>query len=232
MYITQKQYSIQSGGPDKGGSLGRELKARLARGGIVGGAIGGMVGILPAIEIGAEEKSAKWGLGILGGVITTSAIIGSMADAFSALGANKRKAKLEGTTMDNLLDYLTNQMASYIKDTGSEATEINVQRYILEDKDPRNFMVNFAFEDKKLIIYLNKPTGKLIDNINDNLEHMIKFNRKSDYAAYPTKDGFMVFVEVPDIDEAAGLIYNIIVENGIKVNALTNRSFDNIKIKK
>jgi reverse gyrase len=80
-----------------------------------------------------------------------------------------------------------------------------------------------------MVIYLNKPTDKLIANVNDDLESMVRFNRKADYAAKKVGDGFLIFIVLPSIDEAAGIIYNIVEENKIKVNALTEKSLAKIK---
>jgi hypothetical protein len=91
--------------------------------------------------------------------------------------------------------------------------------------------VVLTYEDGKLVINLNNPSDKLIRGLNEDLESIVKYNRKADYAAQSVDNGFMVYVICPDIDSAAGIIYNIVAENKIKVNALTEKSFSKIKSK-
>jgi hypothetical protein len=228
--VRQKTFSIQSGGPDQGGSLSRELKSRIARGGIIGGAGGGILGLYPSILVGTEN-GASTGLKVWGGITAASAIIGAVVDAFGAMGAGGRSRVAKESSMNEFLDYLYNMTATSERDRDYRrgTTEINIQRYVLEDQDPSKYMVNFSFEDGKMVIYLNKPTDKLIANVNDDLESMVRFNRKADYAAKKVGDGFLIFIVLPSIDEAAGIIYNIVEENKIKVNALTEKSLAKIK---
>ena len=182
--VRQKTFSIQSGGPDQGGSLSRELKARIARGGIIGGAGGGILGLYPSIITGSED-GASTGLKMWGGITAGCAILGAVVDAFGAMGANRRSIMAKESSMNEFLDYLYNMTTATEEERVYRrgTTDINIQRYVLEDQDPSKYMVNFSFEDGKMVIYLNKPTDKLIASVNDNLESMIKYNRKADYAA-------------------------------------------------
>ena len=229
--IVQRLFSIQSGGPDVGGSLKRELSARTKAGAIAGGVLGGVYGTFAGLAAGIGDESAATGFKVGGAITAGSAVLGAIVGALTTLGANSRRAKAEGLDMNSLLDYLYN-VDNYNSASGFKAFEdVKIDRYIVEDGDPNKFMVNFGYEDGKLVINLNNPSDKLIRGLNEDLEGMVKFNRKADYAAQSVDNGFMVYVICPDIDSAAGIIYNIVAENKIKVNALTEKSLSKYKIK-
>ena len=224
--IVQRLFSIQSGGPDKGGSLKRELAAKAKDGAIFGGALGSIYGAAFGPLAGLAD-GAKTGLMVGAGFITGGAILGTIVNSLNALGANKRRAKAEGLNMDKLLDYLYNRDAAMSNFKDME--DIKIERYLTEDGDPNKFTVNFSYEDGKLVIYLNKPSDALLKNLNEDLEDIIKHNRKADYAANSVKNGYMVYVICPDIDSAARIIYDVACENRINVNALTEKSLSKAK---
>ena len=98
----QRMFSIQSGQPDQGGSLSRELKAKIGVGAIAGSALGVVPGILAGVT--AQNSGLKIGATVIG----ASAIIGSIAGALSVLGSKKRLSEAKDTDMNSLLDYLYN----------------------------------------------------------------------------------------------------------------------------
>ena len=222
----QRMFSIQSGQPDQGGSLSRELKAKAGAGAIAGGALGVVPGIFMGLQASADgDNGLKWGAGMVGACAAAVAI----ANALTVLGSKKRLSEAIDSDMNSLLDYLYNVDKANASAGLKNIKDINLERYIQEDQDPRNYMVSFGYDKGILAINLNKPTDKLIKSMNESLESMIKFNRRADYTSETTKDGFMVYVVVPSIDAAAGLIYNVIAENKIKVNALTTKSLKKTK---
>lgn len=222
----QRMFSIQSGQPDQGGSLSRELKAKAGAGAIAGGALGVIPGAYIGLTAAAEgDNGLKWGAGIVG----ASAIVCAIAGALTVLGSKRRLSEAIDSDMNSLLDYLYNVDKANAGAGLKNIKDINLERYIQEDQDPRNYMVSFGYDKGILVINLNKPTDKLIKSMNESLESMIRFNRRADYTSETTKDGFMVYVVVPSIDAAAGLIYNVIAENKIKVNALTTKSLKKTK---
>ena len=216
-------FSIQSGQPDQGGSLSRELKAKVGAGAIAGSALGVVSGILAGVT--ARNSGLKIGATVVG----ASAIVGAIAGALSVLGSKKRLSEAKDTDMNSLLDYLYNTDKVNTNAGFKDIKDINLERYIQEDQDPRNYMVTFGYDKGILVINLNKPTDRLIKSLNDSLESMIKFNRRADYSSEATKDGFMIYVIVPSMDAAVDLIYNVIAENKIKVNALTMKSLKKTK---
>ena len=219
----QRMFSIQSGQPDQGGSLSRELKAKTGVGAIAGSALGVVPGILAGVT--AQNSGLKIGATVVG----ASAIVGAIAGALSVLGSKKRLSEAMDSDMNSLLDYLYNIDKVNTNAGFKDIKDINLERYIQEDQDPRNYMVTFGYDKGILVINLNKPTDRLIKSLNDSLESMIKFNRRADYSSEATKDGFMIYVIVPSMDAAVDLIYNVIAENKIKVNALTMKSLKKTK---
>ena len=219
MLLKKKFYSIQSGHPEKGGSLGRELANRGKIGAVVGGVMGGLISI-PALADG----KGKLALGITG----ASAAVLSICSCLTALGATGRAKSAARMSMDDILDRLY-EGAYATDDKGERISDINPRRYIVENGDPRNFMATFAFEDGKGVIWLNKPTNPLLTTLNDTLEEIISYNRLADYVAQPTKEGYCVEVICPDGDSFAGIIYNVISDLQIKISVLTDKTIDRAK---
>lgn len=222
--IIQRQFSIQSGGPDGGaGSLKKELTNRIKVGAIAGGVTGAIGGTITGIS----TRNNNWGGFKFGAKVAVgTTIAGAIYGALTALGANHRRAEAENATMNSLLDYLYGQISEWDRKglRGDLKRSVKVDRYLIEDGDPNKFMVNFAYEDGKLVINLNKPSNAVIETLNDDLEEMVKFNRKADYASNPINNGFMIYAVCPSLDFAAEIIYNIIEEHHLKVNALTEKS--------
>ena len=121
--------------------------------------MGGITGILSGISV-AAIGGAKEGLKVEGIVTAGGAIAGAIAGALSALGANSRRAKAAGLDMNTLLDYLYNK-ADFHKAQSYSPKDTRPERYIIEDGDPNKFMVNFAYEDGKLVINLKNQVIKL-----------------------------------------------------------------------
>jgi len=216
--IIQRHFSIQSGGPDSGaGSLKKELANRIKVGAIGGGVLGAIGGTIAGIS--SRNNGFKLGVGVAVGATIAGAIYG----ALTALGANHRRAEAEDATMNSLLDYFYGQTSEWDREGITGKYDVKVDRYIIEDGDPNKFMVNFAYEDGKLVINLNKPSNAVIDSINDDLEEMVKFNRKADYASSQVNNGYMVYVICPSLDFAARIIYDVIAEHHLKVNAITKK---------
>lgn len=227
LVLKRKNYSIQTGRPDKGGSLGRELKTRAAVGAVTGGVIGAIASPLAAIGSAVTGGGAK-GAALCGiGTIGASMIVTTIINCLGALGADRRRAKASRSNMDEILNILNKNLLEAA--TGGYIDDVNVSRYIREDADPRQFMATFAFEDGKGVIYLNKPSTAVLSSLNDSLESMISVNRYADYVSTTIKDGYLVEVVCPSIDDFGGLIYDVIVDCKIPVCCLTNKSLDCIR---
>lgn len=227
-FILQRCYSIQSGKPDHAtGSLSQELKNRAKIGAIGGGVLGGIAGSLAGIV--ADKKSTKERLALAGGVTAGFALVGVIGNCLGALGADYRRAKASKLTMDTILDILYDTVRKNDIAVKDNSTGFNIARYIKEDADPEKFMVTFAFEDGKGVIYLNKPTSPVLEFFNDELEDMIKFNRKADYAATKTKDGYIVEFICPNSDTVSDFIYDFISEFELPVCCLTTKTLNRKK---
>lgn len=227
-FILQRCYSIQSGKPDHAtGSLSQELKNRAKIGAIGGGIVGGIAGTISGIC--ANKMSTKERLAVAGGVTASVALVGVISNCLGALGADYRRAKAARLTMDAILDILYDTVRENDIAVQDNFTGFNIARYIKEDADPEKFMVTFAFEDGKGVIYLNKPTSPVLEHFNNELEEMIKFNRKADYAATKTKNGYIVEFICPNIDTVSDFIYDFIQEFELPVCCLTTKTLNRKK---
>lgn len=223
--IVQRLYSIQSGGPQQAGSLKQEISARAKAGAAAGGILGSIGGLLTV----ANGESVSTGLGIAAG----SAILGAIATSLTALGANSRRAKAQKQTTNDVVDALLvwDEAGFAVDENTGDIIVADLKRYIVEDKDPRNFMMSFGFEDGKLVMALNKPSDKLIEVLNKSLDTMVKWNRKADYASEEVNNGYLVYVTCPDTETAIRIIYDVICLLKIKINAFTFKAIESQRLK-
>lgn len=215
-----KRFSIQSGKPDKSASLGRELANRSGEGAVVGGVIGllgGLTTTLSGVAAGLGKEALK-----VGALMTTgAAVFGAITGALSAMGANGRRSKATKVNMNQVLDELDVRVRNYEKN--SNTTDINIFRYIETDKNPRDYHLTIAYEDGCAILLIRNPKSNLLSSLNESLEDIIRFNRKSDYTSEKIENGYVVYLTVPSVDAICGLIYNIAYECRIKINCLTEK---------
>lgn len=230
-----KRFSIQSGRPNKSASLGRELANRAGIGAGAGAIVGGTLGTTHAVWNYAAGKAAEHaglggvGIGMSGkealitaGVITAGvAAFGAIANALSAMGANKRRSKATKVNMNQVLDELDVTVRNFEKSTGD--VEVNIFRYIETDKDPKDYHLTIAYEDGCAILLIRNPKHDLLTSLNGSLEDIIKFNRKADYTAEEAENGYVVYLTVPSVEAICGLIYNTIHECRVKINCLTEK---------
>lgn len=220
-----KRFSIQSGAPNTPGSLSRELKNKA----VVGAIGGGIIGILPGVGTGnvtafnkGTAAGIKTGLGIFAGITA----IGAIAGMLTALGADRRRAKATKVNMTYVLDKLDILYKDSV-DTGNVIiNRINIWRYIVTDEDPSKYVATFAYEDGVMIILLKSPSNPVLSSLNSSLENMIRFNRKADYVAEETEDGYVVKVICPNVDAACSIIAELIYETRTKVNCLTDKKLN------
>ena len=214
-----KRFSIQSGAPNKPGSLSRELKNRAGLGAAVGGLIGTPAGLIGGLNIATEfggKTGAMAGLGILAG----SAAFMTIAGMLTALGADRRRARATKVDMTNLLDKL-DESTSQAQREGYAS--INIWRYIVTDEDPSKHMISMAYEDGCLIIVLNNPSQNVLSSFNRVLESMVATNRKADYVAEETENGYVVKAICPNVDAVGTIINYMIMNERVKINCLTDK---------
>ena len=222
----QKTYSIQSGKPDKGGSIWRELGRSAAVGAIGGAAIGAAAGIPSGIFVGENEGAKNGALVGLGITAAGAAILAGLC-SLSVLGAEGRAKKAARMNMNQVLDilydiaYAPNRSVRIIKD---------IRRYVVENGDPSKYTVTFAINNGKGLIYLNNPEKPIIEWFNEELENLIANNRYADYAATKVKNGYMIELVLPHVNTLSGLIYNFIYEFGddYKVSCITDGVMDKV----
>lgn len=217
-----KRFSIQSGAPNKPGSLSRELKNRAGLGAAVGGLIGVPAGLIGGLNVATEfggKTGALAGLSILAGTAAFMTIAGML----TALGADRRRAKATKVDMTHLLDRL-DEMTSQNQREGY--SKINIWRYIVTDEDPSKHMISIAYEDGCLIIVLNNPSQNVLSSFNRVLESMVATNRKADYVAEETENGYVVKAICPNVDAVGNILQYMIQNERVKINCLTDKKLN------
>ena len=224
----QALFSLQSGHPDKGGSLWREVGNRAKTGAKIGGFLGtvfgGLLSVQTLIEGAKASDAIKWGLGL--GAAAAGIITGVCA--LTAVGAKGRLTKARNSNMDKILDIL--YTGAYMSDdTGERISNVPVRRLIIEDGDPTRFVATFAFENGKGVVWLNKPGDPIISWFNKELEDIIAYNRYADYVATKTKEGYVIEIVLPNEESFAGLIYNFLATFEQNISCITRKTLDVVK---
>lgn len=207
--LRQQLYSLESGGPDKKGSLLRELAKKFKGGAITGGVLGGLVSIVPSV---LSNKDPELATAFVAGGIGGGAIFGAIANSITAAWSKRNTENFQKVTMNNILDRIL-------------STNSVVSRYLLEDQDPRKFNITFAVRNGQGIIILNNPSKETVDYFNEELEDIVAENRFADYTSIKTKHGYEVYLTANE-DNFCGLLYDLIVTLGIKVNCITDETID------
>ena len=181
--LRQKEWSIQSGHPDKSGSLGREL--------------------LFAVKMFAPAAIAVLGINILSYAKDWNFKVSFPFDALliavglKALLANKRKEWVKDSTIEKLSGGFWNKVLGFSKK-------------MVRDEEPKDHVISVGYSDGSMVILLNKPSTNLLDHLNNELENMVEADRKSNYLSKPTKSGYIVFVEVPNNTVAETLVRSLV----------------------
>ena len=228
--LRQQLYSLESGGPDKPGSLLRELGNKARAGAIVGGVLGAgttaVAALNSALAGGNVKEMTKIGAVATGILASTGAIIGGLM----SLGAEGRLERAAGVSMDRIID---KAIASSRRGNSQDYTNVITERYIVENGDPNKFPITMAMKDGQGIIVLNKPDEELIEYLDDELEQMVRFNRKADYTSVKSKTGYEIYLTCPNIDTMSGIIFDLVSDLEIKINCITdktvNKFLSNIK---
>ena len=219
----EKIFSIQSGGPDKEGSLKRELTEKAKTGALRGSTLGSIVGL----TVGVYSRDLKTlGISTIGG-LTIGSVVGAFSEMLKSFGAKHRMKLSKGVGMNEILDYLED----IISESRNEGLNIRgknlISRYIGLDQDPKNFDITMSCKDGiALILVRNNVSEKNITNLSNELEDIIKNNRLATYKSEKIKEGYLVALTIPSIKAFANFIYNICYNLHLRVNCITR---DNIK---
>ena len=214
----EKIFSIQSGHPDKEGSLKRELinkaKNGVGFGAVVGGAVGASAG---ASTLDPEA----FGIFTITG-LSLGSLLGALGNMFRAIGAGHRLNVAKEVNMNQVLDYLED----IISDSRNDGFDIRgknlVSRYIGLDEEPKKFDITLSVKDGVAIFIIHDSLGeKVIDNLSRELEYVVKDNRKATYVSEKVKGGYIVQLVIPSVKALANLIYNICYKLHQRINCIT-----------
>ena len=231
--IRQKSFTIQEGGPKKKASFLRELGAKTVMSSLFGLLPSSILGLFYGVNSGISSDSAKEGLKC-GAICFCSlealaALWGALDAVFTRAGHHRKNAEKVVDT-NEFIDLVYKQATRDDKDLDTENSTV-LHRYINENKDPKQFMINVAFAHGYCLILLNKPSSTVLDGFNEHLESMVQFNREADYAAQPNRDGFVVLVRAPRIEDVAHMFVDIISECHVPVNFISSKKLEQYKAK-
>ena len=231
--IRQKSFTIQEGGPKKKASFLRELGAKTALSSLIGlfpsTLIGATVGFRAGSDLNSAKEGLKWSALSFCSIEAFAALWGALDAVFTRAGYHRRNAEKVVDT-NEFIDLVYKQSTRDDKDLDTE-NSATLHRYINENKDPKQFMINAAFAYGYCLILLNKPSSTVLEGFNEHLESMVQFNREADYAAQPSRDGFVVLVRAPRIEDVAHMFVDIISECHVPVNFISSKKLEQYKAK-
>lgn len=214
----EKIFSIQSGHPDKEGSLRRELinkaKTGAGLGAVAGGAVGASVGV-STLNLKTLGISTVVGLSL-------GSLMGALGNMFKAVGADHRMSVAKEVNMNQVLDYLED----IISDSRNKGLDVRgknlVSRYIGLDQDPKGFNIVLSVRDGVAIFIIYDSIGnKTLDELSKEFEYVVKDNRKATYISEKVKGGYIVQLTIPSVNALANLIYNICYKLHQRINCIT-----------
>ena len=216
----QKKFSLESGEPNQKGSLTRELKAKAKVGAVKGSIAGGALGLTVGSTLGMVMRDLKiTGLVSLAG-LSAGTLIGILSKMSEAVGAEKRKSRVESVGMNEVLDFLEDSIASENNQGYGIRGRNLVSRYLSLDGNPKNFDLSIALKDGIGIMTVRKGAA---GNVESELENMVENNRLADYKSKPLKDGYLVELIVPSVKALANFIYNLAYGHHLRMNIITQK---------
>lgn len=223
----QKRFSIESGAPDKKGSLMRELGHKAKVGSVLGSIAGGTLGLTIGGTLAGTLRDIKLAPIITLGGLGIGTLVGAISKMSEAIGAGRRLKNMKEIGINEVLDYLEDS----IIDENSKGYGIRgrnlISRYISLDGSPTTFDLNIILKEGIGLLIVKKGIENKVDT---ELEKLVENNRLADYSSEKIKGGWIVKIIVPSIKAFANFIYNLCYTHHLRVNIITQEQSNDMII--
>ena len=223
----EKKYSIESGSPDKNGSLGRELVHKSKIGGLKGSIVGSSLGATLGTILGITLEDIKLSGIIMAAGLSIGTLVGALSKMSESLGSERKLKQMKSIGMNQILDYIQNSIKKdNMRGYGVKGEDL-ISRYINLDGDPEKFNLTISIKDGVGLMVVDKT---IVPQVDLELEKLIEDNRKASYSSEKLqKDKYLVKLIIPSVKAIANLIYNLCYKHHIRINCIT-KYYDYTKI--